>query len=103
VLDTTTLYVGSSDELLTESYTTILDDGREARLAVPKVTTSGPTFFGPVSYRVLNLAGQIEFDGVIAVASGSTTVPLVDWIQNGTSTAIDDPLKALYSTVGNRR
>ncbi|MBX3388499.1 MAG: hypothetical protein KF691_03475 [Phycisphaeraceae bacterium] len=80
-------------------------DGRKITMTVPMVIDTGSEerFFGPVSYRVENLAGKVEVDAELAIAgdsdggggyfSYSTTAP-TSWIDveaENVLTAIQSP------------
>jgi RHS repeat-associated protein len=91
--DTTT----EPDGHISKSYFAKLTDGRLVQLSIPRVEVGGSTtYYGPVSYRVFNHAGQTDFAGQIKLSGGASTIALGSWIG---STA--DPLTALSGSVGS--
>jgi RHS repeat-associated protein len=75
------------------TYYTRLADQRSVVLSVPRRTVSGvtTTYTGPVSYTVMNHAGQTEFSATLELPSGSTTTAISSWI----STTSSDPVQAV--------
>ncbi len=79
---------------VTENFYSILSFFDQAHMAVrlhfPRV--DGTTYYGPVSYQVINPAGKIEFSATLAIpdAGISTgTLAKADWIDHNLSDPID--------------
>jgi RHS repeat-associated protein len=77
------------DGTVSEQYLTVLTDGRIAALSFAEV--SGSTRYGPVGYRVMNLAGKVEAQGLIVLSGGSSTSALSAYIDETKS----DPIQAV--------
>jgi RHS repeat-associated protein len=90
-LDTTTL----PDGRVTKNYYTRLADQRLVTISIPRVV-SGTTFYGPASYTVVNHAGKVEAQGVLAISTSGTTTALASWV----STASADPIATLHASTG---
>ena len=77
------------------TYRARLKDGRMARLVFPHfVDDVSDEYYGPVSYTVFNLAGQVELQGVIALSDNSgefTTKAPTDFVDETKA----DPLEAI--------
>ncbi|MEE9131413.1 MAG: RHS repeat domain-containing protein, partial [Phycisphaerales bacterium] len=87
--------VVTGDGPATVTYRARLDDGRMARLVFPHFEDKATDeYYGPVSYTVFNLAGQVELQGVIALSANSgeyTTVAPTNFIDETKA----DPLEAI--------
>ncbi|MGD9689502.1 MAG: hypothetical protein AB7K52_07155 [Phycisphaerales bacterium] len=86
-LDTTT----HADGLVTKMYYSKLKDGRMVTIACPRVVAGSPTYYGPMSYTVTNLAGMTEFSGTVAISNSGITTVLTSWIDETDG----DPITAL--------
>jgi len=84
-LETTT----RPDGRVIQNYYSVLADGRLVSVSIPKADSG--TFYGPASYTVRNLAGQVEAQGTIALSGGTTMTALTGWIDE----AEDDPVAAV--------
>jgi hypothetical protein len=59
---------------ITKGYVSDLADRRLISLSYPKYTASSETYWGPVQFRVTNLAGQVEVQGTIGLTSSTTAL-----------------------------
>lgn len=90
-LDTTTL----PDGRITKNYYTRLADQRLVTISIPRVV-GGTTFYGPASYTVVNHAGKVEAQGILAVSTSGTTTALASWVSTGSA----DPIATLHGSTG---
>ena len=75
-----------------QTYASNLADRRMIVLHFPDCTSGSPsTYFGPVRFEVVNLAGKTEVSGLIALTSNQSTSDEVDFIDESES----DPLGAI--------
>lgn len=79
----------ANDRHVRRLHYTMLDDGQDVILSIPRV--KGSDFHGPVGYTVRNHAGAQEAVGTIAIAGGTTTAAVSAWINE----AEDDPIAAV--------
>ena len=105
---TRTLEQGSNDRVY-RTYISRLKDFRLVTLQYNDYDTT-PKFYGPVSYTVTNLAGQVEVQAVVALTSNESTTALsghVDETDADPITAMDLGTVAqmstnIYSTAGTQ-
>jgi YD repeat-containing protein len=90
-LDSTTL----PDGRVTKNYYTRLADQRLVTISIPRVV-GGTTFYGPASYAVVNHAGKVESQGILAVSTSGTSTALASWVSTGSA----DPIAALHASTG---
>ncbi|MFO0835766.1 MAG: RHS repeat-associated core domain-containing protein [Phycisphaerales bacterium] len=81
-LDTTTY----ADGRIAKEYYSTLVDRRLVHVSIPK-SNSG-TYYGPVTYRVLNHLDRSEAEGTIALSSSGITTALTSWITESSSDMI---------------
>ncbi|MGE0438834.1 MAG: hypothetical protein AB7P94_18010, partial [Steroidobacteraceae bacterium] len=86
-LDTTT----HPDGVVTKMYYSKLADGRMVTIGCPRVVAGTPTYHGPMSYTVTNLAGMTEFAGTVAISHSGITTALTGWLDETDA----DPITAL--------